>query len=85
MKRQFLMIVRDVSKPQMERVIEVVKDFNEFIHLIPVESKSDGGYSLYVDIEKGEITKTVLDTRAFLKNWFKPLKIECDSNPRDFY
>ncbi|MGG1658469.1 hypothetical protein [Brevibacillus sp. NRS-1366] len=84
MKRQFLMIVSDVSKPQVDSVIEAVKDFNEWVDLIPIESKSDGGYSLYLDIQKGDIAKTVLETRVFLKNWFKLLKIDCDSNPRDF-
>lgn len=78
------MIVSDVSKPQVDSVTEAVKDFNEWIDLIPIESKSDGGYSLYLDIQKGDRTKTVLDTRVFLKNWFSHLKIDCDSNPRDF-
>ncbi|MET3290611.1 hypothetical protein EDM56_07825 [Brevibacillus fluminis] len=79
------MIISDITKPQMDRVIEVVKDFNEFIELIPIVSESDRGYSLYMDIQKGDIAKTILDTRTFLKSWFKPLKIKCDSNPRDFY
>ncbi|KZE47558.1 hypothetical protein AV540_19375 [Brevibacillus parabrevis] len=79
------MIVSDVTQPQIDRAAEVVKDFNEFIDLIPIESKSDGGYSLYIDIQKGDVPLTVSDTRKFLRNWFKSLKIECDSNPRDFY
>lgn len=79
------MIVSDITKPQMDRVTEAVKDFNEFIDLVPIESKSDGGYSLYIDIQKGDVAITVSDTRTFLRNWFKSLKIECDSNPRDFY
>ncbi|MED4584493.1 hypothetical protein [Brevibacillus choshinensis] len=83
MKRQFLMIVSDVTKPQIDKVTEELKDFNEFISLIPIESKSDGGYSLYIDIPNG-VAVTVSDTRAFLKNWFKPFHIKCDSNPRDF-
>lgn len=78
------MIVSDVTKQQIEKVTEELKDFNEFINLIPIESKSDGGYSLYIDIQNGDIDGTVLDTRAFLKNWFKPFHIKCDSNPRDF-
>ncbi|WP_183185132.1 hypothetical protein [Brevibacillus invocatus] len=85
LKRQFLMIVRDITKPQMDLAADVVKDFNEFINLIPIESKSDAGYSLYLDIQQGDVAITVLETRTFLKNWFKPFKIECDSNPRDFY
>lgn len=79
------MIVSDITKPQMDSIIEAVKDFNEFIELIPIDSVSDGGYSLYMDIQKGDVAKTVLDTRIFLKSWLKTLKIECDSNPRDFY
>lgn len=78
------MIVSDVTKPQIDKVTEELKDFNEFISLIPIESKSDGGYSLYIDIPNGDVAVTVSDTRAFLKNWFKPFHIKCDSNPRDF-
>lgn len=79
------MIVSDATKPQIDRVIEVVKDFNEFIDLIPIQSKTDGEYSLYIDMQTGDVAKTILDTRTFLKSWCKTLKIECDSNPRDFY
>lgn len=78
------MIVSDVTKPQMDQATEVLKDFNKFIHLIPIESKSDGGYSLYIDIPNGDVAVTVSDIRAFLKNWFKPFHVKCDSNPRDF-
>jgi len=78
------MIISDVTKPQMDRAIEETRVFNEFINLIPIESKSDGGYCLYMEIQKGDVTKTILDARTFLKSWFKPLKIKCDSNPRDF-
>ncbi|WP_409175619.1 hypothetical protein [Brevibacillus fortis] len=85
MKRQFLMVVSDVTKPQIDRVTAVVKELNGFIDLIPIESKSDCGYSLYIDIQKGDVALTIKDTRSFLKKWFKPLKIKCDSNPRDFY
>lgn len=78
------MIVSDVSQPQVDSVTVAVKDFNEWIDLIPIVSKSDGGYSLYLDIQRGDIAETVLDTRVFLKNWFRHLKVDCDSNPRDF-
>ena len=78
------MIVSDVTQPQIDRVTSAVKDFNEWIDLIPIESKSDDGYSLYLDIQTGDSSKVVLETRTFLRNWFKSLKIDCDSNPRDF-
>ncbi|WP_134683865.1 hypothetical protein [Brevibacillus migulae] len=78
------MIVSDVTKPQMDRAIEAVTVYNEFIELIPIESKCDRGYCLYMDVQKGDVTKTVLDTRTFMTGWFKTLKIRCDSNPRDF-
>jgi hypothetical protein len=79
------MVVRDVSSLQMSEMVEGIKCYNSAIDLIPVGSGSDGEYSLYVDMSSDDVAKTLQVTRQFLYGWCKPLNIEYDSNPRDFW
>ncbi|MGG1664493.1 hypothetical protein [Brevibacillus sp. NRS-1366] len=83
MSRKFLMVVRELSSQQMSRMVEGLKDYNATLDLIPVGS--NGEYTLYADMPSEDAAQTVLKTRKFLYGWCKPLKIEYDSNPRDFW
>lgn len=79
------MVVRDVSSQQMISMVEDIKALDSSLDLIPVGSGSDGEYTLYVDMLSENVAHTVLMTRQFLYRWCKPLNIEYDSNPRDFW